>query len=275
MGRIGAVVSSHDIDVIETGTPKIHARMANHVAWVTLNDPEHHNALDAEMQDGLGAALAAVDAREEARVVVLRGSGTKAFASGANIRGVGTSSGDVEADRRTAQHWWALSRVRKPTIAMIHGWCLGGGLLLAAQADIRICDEVARFSVPAARLGIAYPEDGVESLTRLIGEGRTAELLFAGEQIGADIAARWGLVNHVVASSELHDRVSALAERIATNAPLSVAAAKRTLFEIRKPAAERDRAALAAMARACIQSADLAEGRTAFIEKRPPEFTGH
>lgn len=259
---------------IDTGTPKIHARIVHRVAWVTLNDPAHHNAVDAEMQDGLGNALESVDADDRARVVVVHGAGPKAFASGANIRSVGTSSGDADADRRTARHWWALSRVGKPTIAMIHGWCLGGGLMLAAQADLRICDDTARFSVPAARLGIAYPEDGVESLARLIGEGHTAELLFAGEQIDAHTALRWGLVNHVVTREALRERVTTLAERIAANAPLSVAAAKRTLREIRRPPAERDRAALAELSRACLHSADLAEGRAAFIEKRAPEFTG-
>ena len=157
---------------------------------------------------------------------------------------------------------------------MIHGYCLGGGLLTALKADIRIADDAAEFAVPAARLGLGFSYDHVAELAGLVGPATTAEMVFSARRVPAAEALRIGLVNRVVPSAELDHAVRALAATIGANAPLTIKAAKAALREVRRDPSARDLDAVAALVEACYRSDDYLEGQAAFAEKRPPRFRG-
>jgi enoyl-CoA hydratase/carnithine racemase len=263
----------------DTGTDKLLAEVTDHVATVTFNNPAKRNALSAGMLAALPPLLRALDADGGVRVIVVTGAGDKAFASGADISEFGarrTAPADRAAyDRGQAALMQAWASVGKPVIAMVRGFCLGGGLLTALQADIRIASDDSRFGIPAARLGLGYGFSGVTALTGLIGPARTAEVLFSARQFAAAQALAMGLVNQVVPAAELQEAVYGLAQTIADNAPLTVAAAKAAIREASRPGGERDLDRVQAMVEACFRSADYLEGQKAFAGKRPPTFTGH
>jgi enoyl-CoA hydratase len=263
----------------ETGTDKLLVEVTGPVATVTFNNPARHNALSAEMREALPPVLAALNADGDVRVVVVTGAGERAFASGADISEFGarrTEPADrASYDRRQAAFASAWAAVDKPIIAMIRGFCLGGGLLTALQADIRIASDDSQFGVPAARLGLGYGFSGVTALMNLIGPAQTAEVLFSARRFSADEALRMGLVNQVVPADDLRQAVFGLAEVISRNAPLTIAAAKAAIRQATLPAGQRDLARVEAMVEACFRSADYLEGQRAFTEKRPPSFTGH
>jgi enoyl-CoA hydratase/carnithine racemase len=245
---------------------------------VTFNNPAKRNALSAEMRAALPDLLAALNADPDVRVVVVTGAGDKAFVSGADISEFGAqrTSPDARAsyDRAMAAMSAAWVGLDKPIIAMIRGFCIGGGLLTAMQADIRIASDDSQFGIPAAKLGLGYGFSGVTALLNLIGPSQAAEMLFSARRFSADEALRMGLVNRVVPVGSLRETVLDLADSIASNAPLTVAAAKAAIREAARPAERRDLARVEAMVEACFRSADYLEGQRAFAEKRPPEFTG-
>lgn len=266
---------------IETGTVKLRAEVDDAgVGWVVLDDPERHNAIGAEMIAALPAALGALDTDPEVRVVVVRGAGERAFASGADLaeqreRVEGGGAATASADRMFAgigAH--ALLAMTTPVIAMVRGWCLGGGLLLALCADLRVAADDAVFSIPAARLGVAYPYEATELLVQLAGPEAAAELLFTGDRIDAARALELGLVGRVVPAADLAASASALAATIAARAPLSVQAAKAS---IRRAAGGTGAPSLDQVHRA-IEAAwradDVREGMAAFAERREPQFRG-
>ena len=168
----------------------------------------------------------------------------------------------------------ALSRCTKPTLAMIHGFCLGGGLAVALCTDIRLADDNAEFAIPAAKLGLGYNARWVRPLLAAVPPAKAKEMLFTGRRFKVAEAQAMGLVNAVVPSSELEARTLALAGEIAANAPLTVRAAKRTIDELVRHPQTPDLAALDAAVAACFESEDYAEGRLAFKEKRKPRFQG-
>jgi enoyl-CoA hydratase/carnithine racemase len=262
----------------ETGTDKLLVEVSGHVATVTFNNPAKRNALSAEMRTALPGLLAALNADPEVRVVVLTGAGDKAFASGADISEFGAqrTSPDARAayDRGQGAMLAAIAGLDKPVIAMIRGFCMGGGLLTALQADIRIASDDSQFGIPAARLGLGYGFSGVTALANLIGPSWTAEMLFSARRFSAAEALQMGLVNRIVPADSLGEAVLDLAGRTAANAPLTVAAVKAALREAARPAAARDLAQVEALVEACYRSADYLEGQRAFAEKRPPIFTG-
>jgi enoyl-CoA hydratase/carnithine racemase len=262
----------------ETGTDNLLAEVAGPVATVTFNNPARRNALSAQMRDALPPLLAALNADDDVRVVVVTGAGEAAFASGADISEFGAQRTDpadrAAYDRGQAALAQAWAAVDKPVIAMIRGFCLGGGLVTALQADIRIAADDSQFGIPAARLGLGYGFSGVTALAALIGPARTAELLFSARRFPAAEALRMGLVNQVVPAGELRAAVYGLAQDISRNAPLTVAAAKAAIREAALPAGQRDLARVEALVEACFRSADYLEGQRAFAEKRPPAFTG-
>ena len=241
------------------------------VALVTINNPEKRNAMSLAMWDGLVAALDAVGRDDAVRVLVLTGAGAKAFVSGADISQFDAARADASAqrdyDRRTASGRVRLAAFPRPVIARIRGFCLGGGLALALQADLRIAAEESEFGIPAARLGVAYSAEMVRQLVSVVGPAHARMLLYTGSRIEAREAERIGLVNKVVADADLSDTVLDLARTIADNAPLSVRAAKLAV-------AATDAGAIQAAIDACFDSADYREGRAAFAAKRPPRFTG-
>lgn len=262
----------------ELAEGKILARADAGVGTITFNQPEKRNAMSIAMWDGMAAALDGFAADPAIRCVVLDGAGGKAFVSGADISQFEASRSDAEAQRhynaRTSHGRDKLAAFPKPVIAKIQGFCLGGGLGIAMSCDIRIAGAGSEFGIPAARLGIAYGFDMVRALVALVGPAEAHLILMTGDRFGAEEAARIGLVNRVVPAEALDGEVARLTATIARNAPLSLAANKRTVRAALADPAERDLAAIARAQDACFDSADYREGRRAFMEKRPPAFTG-
>jgi enoyl-CoA hydratase len=263
---------------IELPTDRMLARVAEGIGWITYNNPARHNAMSLAMQQAVPIILRAFQDDPEVRVIVVHGAGGKAFVSGADISEFGEKRTSPEAravyDEAAVASGRAWASVDKPIIAMIDGYCIGGGMLTALSTDLRICSAGSQFGVPAARLGLGYGAAGVERLNVVVGPAWTAEILFSARRLDADEALRIGLVNRVVPKDRLEDEVRALAEQIAANAPLTVRAAKVALRELQKDAARRDMAEVDALVEACFRSEDYREGQQAFLEKRPPRFRG-
>ena len=248
------------------------------VAWVVLRNPARLNALRLEMWEALPATIATLAGDDAVRVLVLRGHGTEAFASGADISEFSSHRKDAGSaaayEATTARAFEAVLACDKPVVAMIHGVCIGGGLALAACADLRVAADDARLAVPAARLGLGYHFSGVERLVRIVGPSSAADLFFTARQYGAAEALRIGLVNQVVPKAELEEFAARYVGGIAANAPLTIRAAKRAIRETARGEAERDMGELTRLIAGCFESADYAEGVRAFLEKRSPRFRG-
>ncbi|MGH8618564.1 MAG: enoyl-CoA hydratase [Burkholderiales bacterium] len=248
------------------------------IGWLTFNNPGRHNAISMAMAEHLPAAMAAFEADLRVRVVILTGAGEKAFAAGSDISGFGESRANPDANRRyNALHERAYDAVYasiKPTIAMIRGYCIGGGLDFAASCDVRIAAEDASFSAPAGKLGLGYGYESVVRLKRVLGGPAARELLISARRMNAQEAFRLGLVHRVVPVAALREQSLAYAESLAANAPLTLAAIKRSLLELERDEAVRDAAAAQKLIDACFASADYEEGRKAFAEKRKPDFRG-
>lgn len=263
---------------VDTGTDALLLDATDGVATITFNNPAKHNALSVEMREGLRTALQIVRADRDVRVVVMRGAGDRAFISGADISEFGERRTSAEARAAFDRAGEALGRVWTeidvPVIAMIRGYCIGGGLLTAMQADIRIASTDAEFGVPAARLGLGYGYGGVQQLVDLVGPAWTAEILFTARRLTAPEAERIGLVNRVVDAGRLTDEVNELASAISANAPLTIAACKAAIREARRDPNRRNLERVAEMVEACFRSDDYKEGQRAFLEKRAPRFEG-
>jgi enoyl-CoA hydratase/carnithine racemase len=209
----------------------------------------------------------------------MTGAGDKAFISGADISQFEKVRANADAqreyDRLTSGGRAKLAAFPKPLIAKIRGFCLGGGLAVAMQADMRIAGEDAQFGIPAARLGIAYGFEATRRLVSLVGPAHARGILMTAERIGAPEALRIGLVNRIHPAADLDAAVARTAATIVDNAPLSVRAAKLIVDQVTRDPDARDMEAVAAIMAACFDSADYREGRTAFLEKRKPAFAGH
>jgi enoyl-CoA hydratase len=259
--------------VVDTGTDKLLVEVDKGAARVTLNNPKRMNALSLAMLRGLRSTVGALASDRSVRIIVFAGAGELAFSAGADLRDVADDVGGREQmDEAYRAAIAAVRDVRQPTIAAIQGYCLGGGVSLALSTDIRICDMTASFAIPAARIGIGYPD--VEPLLQVVGPGWAAEMLFTGRSLSSSEAAAVGLVNRVVTPEEFGPSVDSLTRTIAENAPLSVMAAKVALRELRRDPSVRDQALVASLVAACAASADLQEGTSAFAERRQPRFEG-
>jgi len=261
-----------------TGTDKLLVEVSGKIAVVTINNPDKRNALSREIRGALPGVLSALDADPDVRVLVVTGAGDKAFASGADISEFGelrtTPAARADYDRGQAELTAAWASVGKPVIAMIRGFCMGGGLLTALQADIRIASDDSQFGIPAARLGLGYGFGGVTTLLSLVTPASAAEILFSARRFTAAEALQTGLVNRVVPPDDLREEVMSLAASIAANAPLTVAAAKAAIRAATRPPQPHDLTQVETMVEACFHSEDYREGQRAFAEKRPPVFTG-
>ncbi|MBP8309919.1 MAG: enoyl-CoA hydratase/isomerase family protein [Burkholderiaceae bacterium] len=263
---------------ISLETTKIVAEVRDGVGWLTFNNPERRNAVSLEMWQGLAQATTAFEADPEVRVVVMRGAGGKSFAAGADISEFEQHRANAEQKKRygelAAGGHRGLAKLSKPLIAMIQGFCIGGGLAIALSADLRFATPGSRFAIPAAKLGLGYDYPGLAALARLVGPSTTKDMLFSARMLEADEALRVGLINFVVDEAALEDRVCEYAARVAANAPLTVHAVKSAIQVFERYSADPGAAEIAALVDRCFNSDDYKEGRRAFMAKRTPQFSG-
>jgi len=263
---------------MELNTTKMLAEVEDGIGWITFNNPERRNAISLEMWEALGTILSSFQEDSNVRVVVMKGAGDKAFVSGADISEFDAKRGNAAQKEAygkvsaNANRW--LAKIDKPLIAMIQGYCIGGGLATALAADIRFATPDSSFGIPAARLGLGYDYGGLQSLCDLVGPARAKDIMFSARYMPADEALNMGLVNFVVPLDELEDRVKEYAALVAGNAPLTVKAAKAAVNEAMKDPERRELDRINAMVNACFDSEDYREGRKAFMEKRKPAFKG-
>lgn len=259
-------------------TDKIIARKEGHVAHLVFNNPERHNAVSLEMWEAVIESLQSFSGDKDVRVVVISGAGEKAFVSGADISKFGDERSNEQAVARynetVAKANKTIEQFPKPTIAMIRGYCVGGGLGVALGCDIRICADNARFALPAAKLGLGYGFGGIKRFIDTVGPSFTKEFFFTARQFDASEAQMMGLANRVVPVAELEPYVKKYAEMISANAPLTIEGTKFIVGEALKDASQRDMAACEERVMRCFRSSDYEEGRKAFMEKRKPVFTG-
>ena len=259
-------------------TDTLLSRKEGGVGIVTFNNPQRHNAVSLEMWEATKHALDAFAGDDAVRVVVLTGAGDKAFVSGADISKFASERASLEATRaydvKTAAAFNSVYEFPQPTIAMIRGYCFGGGVGVASCCDLRICSDNSVFAVPAAKLGLGYGLAGLKRLVDIVGQSYAKEIFYTARQFDAEEAYGMGLVNRVVPAAELESYVKSITDMICANAPLTIKAVKFTIGEILKDESKRDVARANAMVEQCFASRDYVEGRTAFMEKRKPVFTG-
>jgi enoyl-CoA hydratase/carnithine racemase len=245
------------------------------VATVVLDKPQSHNAISIDMYRDLPALVAGLDADPGVRVVVLRGAGQKSFASGADISEFEQERSDAAKARNYNKHVaaaeQALEGLSKPTIAMVHGYCIGGGAGLAMACDLRFADDRAKFAVTPAKLGLVYSLESSKRLVDLAGPSRAKWILMSGQQIQAARALQLGLFDEVYATDELQEATYAFAELIATRAQFSVRAAKTMVGKVLAGQVRDDEATLE-LRNSSFDTEDFAEGVRSFLEKRPPRF---
>jgi len=263
---------------MELGVDKLVGRKDGAIGWMIFNNPERRNAVSLDMWRAIPEVLAAFEADPEVRVIVFTGAGERAFVSGADISQFEAERSDAAAEARyssaSAAANAAMAGLSKPSIAMIRGYCIGGGLAVALTCDLRVCSEESRFAIPAARLGLGYGFGGVKALIDVVGPSIAKEILFTARQFSAEEALRVGLVNRVAPATDLERLVRDYAAMIGANAPLTLRAAKLAAREALRDPEKRRLAEVEAAVAACFDSADFKEGRTAFMEKRAPAFRG-
>lgn len=261
-----------------SATDKLIADKDGPIGRLIINNPAKRNAFSFAMWQALPAVLGDFAGDDDIRVVILRGAGGQAFSAGNDIsefRERRSSKGTIaEYDAATARAYETLSSLNKPTIAVIEGYCVGGGLEVALLCDLQIAAETARFAVTPARLGLGYKYDDVRLLVSNVGPKYAKEILFTARQFSAEEAQQMGIVNRVVPADELTALVDQYAQTIAGNAPLSIKAAKQIIAETVKGIGRADLDLCQRLVDACHASADYQEGQRAFAEKRKPKFTG-
>jgi enoyl-CoA hydratase/carnithine racemase len=267
------------MQTLELATRKILAHVDDAgIGWIVFNQPQRHNALSLEMWQGLADALAAFADRSDVRVAVMRGAGGKAFVSGADISEFEDKRANAEqkeAYGRTAgEASRRLARFEKPMVALIEGYCIGGGLATALAADVRFATPDSRFGIPAARLGLGYEYEGLAKLARIVGPARARDIMFSARFVDAAEARHMGLVNFVEARADIEEAVRDYAGRIAGNAPLTVRAAKAAIDAWERGGRDDDLQRVRDLVDACFDSDDYREGRRAFRDKRRPRFQG-
>jgi len=246
------------------------------VATVTLNNPERLNALSLAMWEQLGSCMGKLSKDESLRCVVVRGAGEKAFAAGADISAFAKERANSKQARkygeRIAGAMHSFATCRHPVVALIQGACVGGGLLVAAATDIRICGESSRFGVPVKNLGLIEAYDELAGMMRIVGRAATLEILLEGRIWGAREAYEKGLVNRVVPDASVVEEAYATARRIAEGAPLAARWHKKFVRRLAdpKPLSKKEYDE----SYACFDTEDFREGIAAFLAKRKPQFKG-
>jgi enoyl-CoA hydratase len=256
----------------------ISARIEAAVGWLVFDNPTKLNALSPGMAEDALAVIESYAADPAVKVVVMRGAGRRAFISGGDIKSFSATRANAaaaEASRKAPERLRRLLiGLEKPLIAMIHGYCFGGGLGMALNADLRFASSDALFSIPAAVRGIAYAPEGLQQLVDLVGPSVAKDIMFSARRIGADEALRIGLINRVFDAEALEAETLAYAGVLAGNAPLSIRASKFFIGQLGLEPARRDAARMAAMQREAADSEDFREATQAFVEKRKAVFKG-
>tara|TARA_X000000950_G_scaffold288428_1_gene405148 strand:- start:884 stop:1684 length:801 start_codon:yes stop_codon:yes gene_type:complete len=264
---------------LELNTERMQAHVEDGIGWMIFNHPQRHNALSLEMWQAIGDILEHFSNNDAVRVVIMRGAGGKAFVSGADISEFDSQRANAEQRQSygkiagRASRW--LAELPKPLIALIEGYCIGGGLATALAADIRFATPNSRFGIPAAKLGLGYEFEGLAKLARLVGPSRARDIMFSARFMEADEAHGMGLINFIEPSDNIEAACLAYAERIVGNAPLTIKATKAALNTWEAGSEPEAVNTVRDMVDACFNSEDYKEGRSAFAAKRPPKFQGN
>ncbi|MBN1546681.1 MAG: enoyl-CoA hydratase/isomerase family protein [Syntrophaceae bacterium] len=257
---------------------RVIARIEGSTGWLIFNQPERNNALTLEMWQAMYAVLDHYAENPDVRVIVVCGAGDRAFTAGADVSEfdkVRSTPEQVAYYNKTGETASRkLYTINKPTIAMIRGFCMGGGMGIALTCDMRISAASAHFGIPAAKLGLGYSWPGLKMIIDLAGPAFAREILFTGRTFTAAEAHGMGLVNRVVADNELEDFVQSYCDMIGSNAPLTIQAAKNIIVELMKTSENIDIPRMEELDARCYASEDYIEGRRAFLEKRKPVFRG-
>lgn len=263
---------------ITSRDPKLRVLIEDGVARVLIDNAVRRNAFDFSMWRALPPILSELDQAAEVRVLMLSGAANLPFCSGADISEFATLRASAEGGRAYEQAnveaFDALSKLGKPVIAAVSGFCMGGGMGLAAACDLRIAASDAIFGIPAARLGVGYPPAAMAYVTAAAGAQAAMDLFFTARRIDAEEARATGFVSRVLPRAAFDAEVAEIARRIALNAPLTLRAAKAAIRRAARLPHAPSWEECEALAAACFDSADYAEGRAAFLQKREPKFTG-
>jgi enoyl-CoA hydratase len=254
------------------------AEVKGSIGWLIWDNQSKMNALSPSMYPDALTVIETFEADPAVKVVVMRGAGHRAFISGADISSFAKSRSDAAATERAQavpeQLRRAMLTMEKPMIAMIRGYCLGGGMGMALNADIRFASSDSQFGIPAAHRGVAYAPDGLKQLVDVVGPSVAKDIMFSARRLKADEALRVGLVNRVVEPEELEAVTVEYAETLAANAPLSIRASKYFINQLGLERAERNDVRMTAMQKEAANSEDFKEATQSFMEKRRPVFQG-
>lgn len=267
-----------DTQTLEAGTRRVLMTKEGPLGWLRIDNPTRLNAMSFSMWTELLSGVEALQADNEVRVIIVAGNGGRAFCAGGDIsefdslRSGADSKNSYDVAGKASMK--ALREADKPTIALIEGYCLGGGLGVALQCDLRFAAETAKMGIPAARRGLAYDFEGIKHLVNLIGPASAKDILYTARQIDGHEACAIGLVNQVVPGEDIENFVRAMATKIAENAPLSIRASKIMVDMAAMDPEDRDLERCVAAEVACLESEDYSEATRAFMEKRRTIFTG-
>jgi enoyl-CoA hydratase len=259
-------------------TDKILSEVKNGIGWIIYNNPERRNAVSLAMAEKVSQVISGHTENKDVRVIIVKGEGGKSFVAGQDISEFeelrSTPDGVERYERITNAMYDGVRYCPKPVIAMIEGYCMGGGMALACACDIRICSDNSIFAIPAGRLGIGYRANFTRWVVETVGAPVAKEILLTARRYDAVEAMQIGLVNRVTTAKKLASFVEEYAASIVQNAPLSVRASKAIVNAVGDSQSQWDNQAIKELVDACSNSDDYKEGRHAFMEKRIPQFNG-